>query len=135
MRHTLLSVVLFKTKARHKFVIYAMKWHTNLLKGDVIMILLDIFLTIVYYLLQVYALCIVIAGILSLVGANPMNPIVTFFRIITAIPCKKITSKFPKLIMRTGNGFMDLSPIVLLLIVACLMIIVQKIGFYLGIYI
>ena len=77
----------------------------------------------------------VIAGVLSLVGANPMNPVVTFFRVITTPPCRMLIKKFPKLVVRTGNGFMDLSPIVLILLIACLMIIVQKVGFYLGIYI
>ena len=99
------------------------------------MILIDIILTIVYYILQIYVICMVIAGVLSLVGANPMNPVVTFFRVITTPPCRMLIKKFPKLVVRTGNGFMDLSPIVLILLIACLMIIVQKVGFYLGIYI
>lgn len=99
------------------------------------MMIIDIFLNILYYLLHIYAICLVIAGVLSFVGANPYNPIVTFFRVITAPPCRALTQKFPKLVMQTGNGFIDLSPIVLLLILGCLMIIVQKVGFYLGIII
>lgn len=99
------------------------------------MFLIDIFLTIVYYILNMYAFCLVIAGVLSLVGANPMNPVVTFFRVITTPPCQYLVRKFPKLLVRTETGYMDLSPIALILVIGCLMIVVQKIGFYLGIMI
>ncbi|MES2615444.1 MAG: YggT family protein [Bdellovibrionota bacterium] len=96
--------------------------------------LIDIFLTLAHYLLQIYSLCLVVAGVLSFVGANPNNGFVVFFRAITAPPCRMLTQKFPKLIIRTGNGFLDLSPIVLLLILGCLMIIIEKVAFYLKIY-
>lgn len=99
------------------------------------MIIVDIFLTILYYILHIYAICVIIAGVLSFVGANPMNPFVTFFRVITTPPCNALIKKFPKLLVRTGNGFLDLSPVVLLLILGCLMIIVQKVALYMGIYV
>jgi uncharacterized protein YggT (Ycf19 family) len=99
------------------------------------MLVVDICLTILYYLLNMYAICLIIAGVLSFVGASPMNPIVTFFRVITTPPCRALIRKFPKLLVRTENGFLDLSPIVLLLILGCLMIVIQKIGLYLGIYV
>ena len=104
-------------------------------KGNDFMILIDIGLNILYYLLHIYALCLVIAGILSFVSANPMNPIVSFFRVITAPPCRALIRKYPKLLVRTENGYLDLSPIVLLLIIGCAMIVVQKVAFYLGIFI
>lgn len=99
------------------------------------MIIFDILLNIIYYVLHIYVFCIIIAGVLSFVGANPYNQIVTFFRIITTPPCKMLVKKYPKLLIRTENGFIDLSPVILLLIIGCLMIIVQKVGFYMGIYI
>ena len=99
------------------------------------MIVFDIGLNILYYLLNIYAICLVIAGVLSFVSANPMNPIVTFFRVITAPPCRALTRKYPKLFVRTETGYLDLSPIVLLLIIGCAMIVVQKLAFYLGILI
>ena len=42
------------------------------------MILIEILFKITYYLLYFYMLCLIITGILSLVGANPSNPIVGF---------------------------------------------------------
>jgi YggT family protein len=99
------------------------------------MIILDIFLNILYYVLHIYAICFVIAGILSFVNASPYNPIVTFFRVVTAPPCRFLVKRYPKLMVRTDSGYMDLSPIVFLLIIGCVLIVIQKIAFYLGIYI
>jgi uncharacterized protein YggT (Ycf19 family) len=97
------------------------------------MFILDIVLSILNYVLYVYSLFLVIAGVLSLVGANPYNPIVTFFRAITAPPCRYLVKRFPALLMRTGNGYLDLSPLILILVLGALMIVIQKIAFYLGI--
>ena len=99
------------------------------------MILLEIFLKIAYYLLYFYMLCLIVTGILSLVGANPSNPLVGFLNALTSPPCRYITRKFPRLIVRNQQGFYDLSPIVLILAVGCLMIIVQTIANHLGFYV
>lgn len=99
------------------------------------MIIVDIILNIAYYIIHIYAICIIVSGILSFVGANPLNPIVTFFRVITAPPSRMLLEKFPRLLIRTASGFLDLSPLIVLLILGCLMIIIEKIAFYLGIYI
>lgn len=98
------------------------------------MILLDIFLNIVSYLLHIYGFFLVVAAVLSFVGAHPSNPIVVFFRSVTTPPCRYLVRKFPKLIISTENGYIDLSPLVLLLSIGCTIIIIQKIGYYLGIY-
>ncbi len=97
------------------------------------MVMLDIILSISYYILKIYALCLVVAGILSFVGASPYNPIVTFFRAITAPPCRILTKRFPGLVLRTENGFIDISPVILILLLGCLMIAIEKLGFYFGI--
>jgi uncharacterized protein YggT (Ycf19 family) len=99
------------------------------------MILLEIIFKITYYLLYFYMLCLIITGILSLVGANPSNPLVGFLNALTSPPCRYVTKKFPKLIVRSQQGFYDLSPIVLILVVGCLMIIVQTIANHLGFYV
>ncbi|MBX9837740.1 YggT family protein [Silvanigrella sp.] len=99
------------------------------------MILIEIVFKIAYYLLYFYMLCLIITGILSLVGANPSNPLVGFLNALTSPPCRCITRKFPKLIVRSQHGFYDLSPIVLILIVGCLMIIVQTVANHLGFYV
>lgn len=98
------------------------------------MFLIDVVLTIAYYIIHIYAICLVIAAILSFVGANQTNPIVGFFTAITQPPCRALSRKFPKLIMRAGHGYLDLSPIVLLLALGCLMIVIEKLAYYLGIY-
>lgn len=99
------------------------------------MILLEIIFKIAYYLLYFYMLCLIITGILSLVGANPSNPLVGFLNALTSPPCRYVTRKFPKLIVRNQQGFYDLSPIILILVVGCLMIIVQTVADHLGFYV
>ncbi|BBH53242.1 YggT family protein [Fluviispira sanaruensis] len=99
------------------------------------MLLIEIIFKIAYYLLYFYMLCLVITGVLSLVGANPSNPIVGFLNAITAPPCRALVKKFPKLLVRNQQGYYDLSPMVLILAVGCLMIVIQTVGSSLGFYI
>lgn len=99
------------------------------------MILLEIVCKIAYYLLYFYMLCLILTGILSLVSANPSNPLVGFLNAITSPPCRYLTRKYPKLIVRSHSGFFDLSPIILILIIGCLMIIVQTVANHLGFYV
>lgn len=74
--------------------------------------------------------CLIAAGICQLLGANPENPIVAFFNAITSPPCRKISSLFPKLIVRTQTGYMDMSPVVLILFLGCVMIVIGKVELY-----
>lgn len=99
------------------------------------MIFLEILFKISYYLLYFYMLCLIITGILSLVGANPLNPIVGFLNALTSPPCRYLTRKFPKLLVRNQQGYYDLSPIVLILLVGCLMIIIQTVANRFGFYV
>jgi uncharacterized protein YggT (Ycf19 family) len=94
------------------------------------MFFLDTFLSIAYYLIYSYTLCIVISGVLSLVGANPSNPIVGFLNAITNPPCRFLTRHFPRLLVRNNAGYIDLSPVVLILFLGCLMIVIEKIRIY-----
>ena len=98
------------------------------------MLLIEIILSILYYLLNFYILCVVIGGVLSLVGANPANPIVVFLNVLTRPPCRALARKFPKLLVRSEQGFLDLSPVVLVLILGCALIVLQKVALHLGIY-
>jgi uncharacterized protein YggT (Ycf19 family) len=99
------------------------------------MILIEIFFKIAYYLLYFYMLTLIISGVLSLVGANPLNPIVGFLNAITLPPCRYITRKFPRLLVRSQQGYYDLSPVVLILSIGSLMIVIQTIAAHLGFYV
>ncbi len=98
------------------------------------MILWEILFKIFYYLLYFYMLCLVFSGVLSLVGANPHNPIVGFLNVLTSPPCRYLTKKFPRLLVKSAQGYYDLSPVVLILAVGCVMIVVQTIANHLGFY-
>lgn len=99
------------------------------------MLIIEIIFKISYYLLYFYMLCLIITGVLSLVGANPANPIVGFLNALTSPPCRFLTRKFPKLLVRSQHGFFDMSPIVLILIIGCLMIVIQTVANHLGFYV
>ena len=73
------------------------------------MILWEILFKIFYYLLYFYMLCLVFSGVLSLVGANPHNPIVGFLNVLTSPPCRYLTKKFPKPIFY-GPDFLTFDP-------------------------
>lgn len=78
---------------------------------------------------------LVINGVLSLVSANPANPIVGFLNAITMPPCRYLVRKYPKLLVRNQNGYFDMSPVVLILGIGCLMIVIQTVAAHLGVYV
>lgn len=97
------------------------------------MFVIDLILSLAYYLLSFYVLCLFVRGILNLVGADPNNPITAVLAAISDPPCRWLVRKYPKLIMRNSNGGeYDLSLLVLLLLSGCGLVIIKKVSIYLG---
>ena len=96
------------------------------------MILIDIILSLLKFLLTIYMLCIVITGILNLIGTNPDNQIFSVLKALIDPPCMALKKKFPKLLVKNqyGDSYYDLSPIILIVIIGCILIIINKVMYY-----
>lgn len=97
------------------------------------MFVLDLILTLLNYLLSFYILCLFARGVLSLVGADPKNPITLILAAMSDPPCRWLVRTFPKLIVTNSNGrALDLSLLVLLLLSSSALVIVKKTSLYFG---
>lgn len=95
------------------------------------MLLVDILLNIFYYILNVYTICVVAVTILNLFSVNPKHPAIGFLNAMVAPPCRLLARKFPKLLVRNEDGFYDLSPMALIVILGCFLVVIDKLIIYL----
>ena len=100
--------------------------------GGLSMFILDISLSILYYVLYFYSFCLLAMSVCHFAGLNRSNPFVGFLDMITLPPCRFFARKFPRLIIDHNGNRYDLSPIAVLLTIGIILIIIQKISLHLG---
>lgn len=69
----------------------------------------------VSYILGIYLFLLFANMILSFVRADPGNGVVRFVNAICEPPCRALRSRFPGLIISSGGGAVDLSPMIVML--------------------
>lgn len=96
------------------------------------MLLIDILLNVLYYVINVYTFCVVAVTILNLFSVNPTHPAIGFLNAMVTPPCRMLARKFPKLLVRNEDKFYDLSPMALIVLLGCLLVILDKVIIYLS---
>ncbi len=85
----------------------------------------------VNYVLGIYLFILFVHIALNFVRADPSNVIVSFISAITEPPCRFLLRKFPKLLINSRAGAVDLSPMVLMVGIACVRILLDYLHQYL----
>ena len=98
------------------------------------LLLLDIFLSILHFSFVFYLIILIAAAIFQMVGANSTNSVVVFCSFATKPPRQYLLKKFPKLLLQTEHGYSDLSGLVLGLGLGMMIIIIEKIQMYFNLF-
>ena len=92
------------------------------------MLIITILLTLIYYISFLYAVLIITYGISSLVKVDKKNQFYIVLNLLIAPPCNLLKKRFPSLVIDKADQKIDLSPLVLLVLLGCIMLIIQKIA-------
>ena len=76
------------------------------------------------------SLCALCQRCAELCKADPNNGVVRFINAICEPPCRYLLRKFPKLMLQSSGGYIDLSPLALMLGIGCVRILLEYIHNY-----
>jgi uncharacterized protein YggT (Ycf19 family) len=89
-------------------------------------LVLSVILQILGYILRTYMYLQIASSILRLVRADESMGIVSFIHTICDPPSRWLRKKFPALLIKGNSGYVDISPLVVLVALGCLLIVVDR---------
>lgn len=75
------------------------------------------------YILGIYLFVLFAHVILAFVKADPSNSVVRFIAAVCEPPCRYLLNRFPRLMIQGSGGYIDLSPVTLMLGIGCVRIL------------
>jgi uncharacterized protein YggT (Ycf19 family) len=89
---------------------------------------ISVVLEIFGYILRTYMYLMIASSILRLVRADESIGLINFIHTICDPPARWLRKKFPKLLIRGSAGYIDISPLVVLIALGCLLIVTERIA-------
>jgi uncharacterized protein YggT (Ycf19 family) len=79
------------------------------------------------FILNIYLLLIVATGVLRMARADESSPLMRSVATVVDPPANWLRRRFPRLVVRSQNQYVDLSPFALLLLVGVVQIMLPRI--------
>jgi uncharacterized protein YggT (Ycf19 family) len=91
-------------------------------------LVLSVILQILGYILRTYMYLQIASSVLRLVRADESMGIINFIHTICDPPARWLRKKFPALLIKGSSGYIDISPLVVLLALGCMLIVIERVG-------